>query len=303
MKIGKQLKKMAAGGSIESSTALELLNVLKKQKMTLDVLQQTRIGMTVNTFRKECNDQEVITLAKTLIKTWKKLLSGETSSQDSNSSLSRSNSSMSTSRDDDNSQDGAKDDSPSEEADPQGGGDSAPPKSSGSSTASETSDSVRLKCREMLAAALKTDPQPENVDACHDDLGACIEDSIFDEFSSTDSKYKARVRSRISNLKDPKNPQLRENVLRGHLPPERIAKMTAEEMANKEMQEMRAKFTKEAINDHQMATTGGTTTDLLQCGKCRARNCTYNQVQTRSADEPMTTFVLCNNCGNRWKFC
>ena len=27
------------------------------------------------------------------------------------------------------------------------------------------------------------------------------------------------------------------------------------------------------------------------------------QVQTRSADEPMTTFVLCNECGNRWKVC
>lgn len=25
------------------------------------------------------------------------------------------------------------------------------------------------------------------------------------------------------------------------------------------------------------------------------------QLQTRSADEPMTTFVLCNECGNRWK--
>lgn len=25
--------------------------------------------------------------------------------------------------------------------------------------------------------------------------------------------------------------------------------------------------------------------------------------QTRSADEPMTTFVTCTNCGNKWKFC
>ena len=47
----------------------------------------------------------------------------------------------------------------------------------------------------------------------------------------------------------------------------------------------------------------GTHTDLLQCGKCKKKNCTYNQIQTRSADEPMTTFVLCNECGNRWKFC
>ena len=27
----------------------------------------------------------------------------------------------------------------------------------------------------------------------------------------------------------------------------------------------------------------------------------YIQLQTRSADEPMTTFVLCLECGNRWK--
>ena len=25
------------------------------------------------------------------------------------------------------------------------------------------------------------------------------------------------------------------------------------------------------------------------------------QLQTRSADEPMTTFVYCNECGHRWK--
>lgn len=24
-------------------------------------------------------------------------------------------------------------------------------------------------------------------------------------------------------------------------------------------------------------------------------------MQTRSSDEPMTTFVVCNECGNRWK--
>lgn len=44
-------------------------------------------------------------------------------------------------------------------------------------------------------------------------------------------------------------------------------------------------------------------TDMFKCGKCRERNCTYFQMQTRSADEPMTTFVTCLNCSNRWKFC
>ena len=44
-------------------------------------------------------------------------------------------------------------------------------------------------------------------------------------------------------------------------------------------------------------------TDQFKCGKCKQRKCTYFQLQTRSADEPMTTFVTCVNCNNRWKFC
>jgi DNA-directed RNA polymerase subunit M/transcription elongation factor TFIIS len=36
--------------------------------------------------------------------------------------------------------------------------------------------------------------------------------------------------------------------------------------------------------------------------KCKSNNCTYYQLQTRSADEPMTTFVTCGDCGHRWKF-
>lgn len=41
---------------------------------------------------------------------------------------------------------------------------------------------------------------------------------------------------------------------------------------------------------------------LFKCGKCKSRKTTFYQLQTRSADEPMSTFVTCVNCGNRWKF-
>jgi len=39
---------------------------------------------------------------------------------------------------------------------------------------------------------------------------------------------------------------------------------------------------------------------MLQCSKCRLRKVSYTQVQTRSADEPMTIKAYCNNCGHRW---
>ena len=43
-------------------------------------------------------------------------------------------------------------------------------------------------------------------------------------------------------------------------------------------------------------------TDEFTCFKCKKNKCTYYQMQTRSADEPMTTFVNCLLCGNKWAF-
>merc|ERR1719464_2294149 len=42
---------------------------------------------------------------------------------------------------------------------------------------------------------------------------------------------------------------------------------------------------------------------MFTCGKCKGTRTTYFQMQTRSSDEPMTTFVTCLTCSNRWKFC
>lgn len=39
-----------------------------------------------------------------------------------------------------------------------------------------------------------------------------------------------------------------------------------------------------------------------KCKKCKTWKTTYYQLQIRSSDEPMTTFVSCLNCGNRWKY-
>jgi DNA-directed RNA polymerase subunit M/transcription elongation factor TFIIS len=39
----------------------------------------------------------------------------------------------------------------------------------------------------------------------------------------------------------------------------------------------------------------------FKCGKCKSVKTTYDQLQTRSADEPMTTYVTCLGCSNRWK--
>lgn len=44
------------------------------------------------------------------------------------------------------------------------------------------------------------------------------------------------------------------------------------------------------------------TSDAYECRKCKQRKSYVYQLQTRSADEPMTTFVTCMNCGHMFKF-
>lgn len=39
----------------------------------------------------------------------------------------------------------------------------------------------------------------------------------------------------------------------------------------------------------------------MTCGKCKQSKVAYSQAQTRSADEPLTTFCECTMCGHRWK--
>ena len=42
-------------------------------------------------------------------------------------------------------------------------------------------------------------------------------------------------------------------------------------------------------------------TDSFTCRKCFSKKCNYYALQTRSADESMTLYISCTNCGTRMK--
>ncbi|KAK2496363.1 hypothetical protein MC885_001764 [Smutsia gigantea] len=319
LRIAKKLEKMVARKNTEG--ALDLLKKLNSCQMSIQLLQITRIGVAVNGVRKHCSDKEVVSLAKisTAAPLQESLITNFSSfrrdSVDSKSSATSSPKRPSMERSNSSKSKAETPKTPSSPSTP-----TFAPSVCLLAPCYLTGDSVRDKCVEMLSAALKADDDYKDYGVNCDKMASEIEDHIlelrqglagwpltvshiYQELKSTDMKYRNRVRSRISNLKDPRNPGLRRNVLSGAISVGLIAKMTAEEMASDELRELRNAMTQEAIREHQMAKTGGTTTDLFQCSKCKKKNCTYNQVQTRSADEPMTTFVLCNECGNRWKVC
>lgn len=179
-------------------------------KIDLSILTKTRIGMTVNELRKTCDNEEVISLSKTLIKNWKKYLpaSNKVSSSPSSSQNSKSSSKSSSSASSHSSH--KKSDAHKSDSDRSS--------SNGNKNYSSTStvtDAVRLKCRELLMQAIKVEGETPEGCSSAEELAEELEDCIFAEFKNTDMRYKNRVRSRVANLKDPKNPTLRTNYISG----------------------------------------------------------------------------------------
>ena len=113
-------------------------------------------------------------------------------------------------------------------------------------------DAVRLKSGELLANALSVTGIPDDL-GDPVELSVRIEDAIFKEIKDTKVKYGRCIRSRIFNLRDLKNPDLRINVLLGNITPERLAIMTTEEMSSDSLKKECAKFKEIAHRESLLA--------------------------------------------------
>ncbi|CAF1061771.1 unnamed protein product [Rotaria magnacalcarata] len=298
VKINRKLKKMIHKSDIDESVARALLVRFQELRITLMILQKTGIGKTVNELRRATTNEDLSTMAKSLLKQWKKLLPEPfvaTSSTKDGKSIA--------STDDNNSQPQRKDsinNTQCHEASKMIGRKTYQSIPSVTNVPWQTVDTIRIKSRELLANALTITRIPEG-SGDPVELSARIEDAIFKEINDTTVKYGRRIRSRIFNLRDLKNPDLRTKVLLGSITPQRLAVMTADEMISDTLKEECAKFKEIAHRESQLAVDEGIGSDLIQCERCKKSNCSYSELQTLSGDEPMTLFVLCRNCGHRWR--
>ena len=108
--------------------------------------------------------------------------------------------------------------------------------------------------------------------------------------------YIDRFRSIFMNLQ---KTDLLKDIQNKKIKPEDVAFMTHQEMRPKKWD----KFIESKIkrDKYKFENNIEACTDSFTCRKCKSNKCSYYQMQTRSADEPMTTFVSCISCGSRWK--
>jgi transcription elongation factor S-II len=111
--------------------------------------------------------------------------------------------------------------------------------------------------------------------------------------------YTDRLRTIVYNLSHPTGGDVIAQTKQGRLRPHVFAYMTHQEMCPEKWATMTEK---KRIRDQRACETDiSAATDTFTCRKCKSNKCTYYQMQTRAADEPMTTFVTCLACDNRWK--
>ncbi len=137
------------------------------------------------------------------------------------------------------------------------------------------------------------------IDIC-DDVGAVlslkIAETVYKLYSGAFPKI---IREKAHNLKE--NRKLCYEVYEGKIEVEKFVKMSAAEMLDEKLKDKDNKVLKDSLLDLQMAKATAET-EIFECSRCKQRKCTYYQLQTRSCDEPMTTFVTCVACGHRWRF-
>jgi len=114
--------------------------------------------------------------------------------------------------------------------------------------------------------------------------------------------YKMHARHIASNFNPAsyvENKELFERFQQGEVTFEDIAKMDTYELFPSRWKEQ---FEQQQIREkRQLEGNRSMATDMFLCTRCHKRECTYYEMQTRSADEPMTIFITCLNCNKHWR--
>jgi transcription elongation factor S-II len=114
--------------------------------------------------------------------------------------------------------------------------------------------------------------------------------------------YKTIARRTVANV-DPAayvgNARLLERLKEGEFTADAIAAMTHRELYPEHWQELADEQLKRETTMLEGSNEEGS--DMFKCKRCGKSRTRYWEMQTRSADEPMTIFIRCLNCGKEWR--
>ena len=116
------------------------------------------------------------------------------------------------------------------------------------------------------------------------------------------SLYISRIRGIYTNIKEDsyiKNKNFKKKILNNEFTAEEISVLSKYDIFPENWKDIIENKMKKDKLKYELKPEA--MTDMFKCRKCGSRSCSYYEMQTRSADEPMTQFITCLNCNNNWK--
>mmetsp|Transcript_16821 Transcript_16821/g.38559 ORF Transcript_16821/g.38559 Transcript_16821/m.38559 type:complete len:327 (-) Transcript_16821:1280-2260(-) len=308
-------KKVASLESLAAEDVESLKDMLEQldsfDDVNLEVLTKTLIGTVVSKFKKHA---EIGHAAKSLVKKWKSVAKGEATAasakgNDTKSPSQKKKSASTKITAEKDSKPKRRTSTNAATAEMQEAWYSLQPYRQ--TTCQKLHDVLELAKPTLIKQGINADA----VDHLTVERATDVEAAIQTKFAGQKQEYLQKARSLCFNLK--KNTSLTSQLILGQLSGKELVGLTPEQLVSAEKRkeiEARKKnlmdsnlLDWEAQNEDKINEMCGIKGDLLQaslftCGRCKSTKTTSTQKQTRSADEPMTVFVLCLNCNNRWKF-
>lgn len=165
----------------------------------------------------------------------------------------------------------------------------------------ENPENFRMNVRNKIHCIIKDERISTNIEkgVFNFSLGKAKEENIIKKWDNIYFVhiYIDRLRSVFTNLQ--KNDVLVKKIQTKEIRAHEIAFMTHQTMNPDHWKKLLEEKKTRDSNKYDPKICANT--DTFTCRKCKSKKCSYYQLQTRSADEPMTTFVTCIDCGNRWK--
>lgn len=275
---------------------LEILQKLDSQiKPTEKLLRETKIGIEVNKFKKS-NNAKISSQVKKMINSWKDAINKQKKMKLLHQQQQNAN------KDDTNSTNVNK--SSSNTPEPVKGSVNMKPRNA--RIDGVNTNIYNDKLRDMVVKALYDALVKESNESSEKVLNIStsieIELKKLNDPSTNEKAYKDKYRVVYSNLISRNNPTLKTSIVSGQISPQKLVTCDPKELAPESLKKELDEIARKNLFNAQGATIERSVTDRFTCGKCKEKKVSYYQLQTRSADEPLTTFCTCEACGNRWKF-